>query len=340
MLGNNQKKQYWVNIAKARIINILGKYRVCTKRQFETKISEAGPINMRPEPIFIMQAINELKRKDTIVEQPGSDSPTFFTFPSFNQNKEDQKRYKKLQKLHKKYRKLAQKRDNCGDILEKVVYDSAIECKSFSIVGKPGHPPQNVNGYDFTKIGSPEFVLMYNSPNPSYNKPIKAIVECKNIRQWLYPDAHEIWEFLKKASLTGMIPILITRKIAYPTRYLFMSIGAMGFEMHRQYFAPHLKEEMRDITNKDELGFHNIVFSEDKETRLINFFDNVVGKQIETLQQKFISAKDLVLYHTEDLSDKKISPHKRKAIYNDVFKEIVRPEWKEEYKEHYPDDYL
>lgn len=339
MLNRNRKKEVWIDISKKRIFNILKKYRVCTKRQLETKISEAGPVNIRPEPIFIAQALNELTKKGAIisVDNPDTSTPTFYTFPSFRQNKEDQSRYEKLLALHKIYAKLAQNPNNCGKVLETVFYKSTKECKYFSTIGDPTTPPQSINGYDFNKINHPDFVLLYNSNTPAHSRPIKVIVECKNIRQWLYPEAHEIWEFLYKAAQTEMIPILITRKIAYPTRFLFQSIGAMGFEMHRQYFAPHLKDKMKNIIHKDELGFHNIFFSDEKESRIINFLDNVVRTQLEYILETFIAAKDSLLDFAEILSSSSLSPIKRKEIYYEAFLEFVRPEWKKDHMDYYPD---
>ena len=234
--------------------------------------------------------------------------------------------------------KIAQNPNNCGKVLEKVVYDSARECKTFSIVGSPTHPPQNINGHDFNKIGHPEFVLIYNSPSTSSSRPTKAIIECKNIRHWLYPDAHEIWEFLYKAFQCEMVPILFTRKIAYPTRFLFMSIGAMGFEMHNQYFAPNLKEKMDAIIHKNELGFHNISFSETKEERIIRFLDNTVESRLPALYNTLLSKKNDVLRYAVDLS-KKLCPAERKQIYRDAFLHLVRPEWIKETQEYYPVDF-
>lgn len=335
MLGKKRKKELWVDISKKRIFNILKKYRVCTKRQLETKISEAGPVNIRPEPIFITQALGELSKKGAIISIEDT-TPHFYTFPSFYQNKEDQKRYERLLGFHKHYAKLAQNPNNCGKVLETVFYESAKECKYFSTIGDPVTSPQSINGYDFKKIKHPDFVLLYNSNTPAHSRPIKVIVECKNIRQWLYPEAHEIWEFLYKAAQTCMVPVLITRKIAYPTRFLFKSIGAMGFEMHRQYFAPHLKDKMKNIVHKNELGFHNICFSNEKESRIINFLDNVVRAQLESILDTFMSVKDTILYFAEKLSRESLSSKKRTEIYYNAFLDLVRPEWKKEYREYYP----
>ncbi|MEW5784796.1 MAG: hypothetical protein AB1767_06965 [Bacillota bacterium] len=339
MKSTGGKKRKWVDVAKKRILNILTQRRVCSRTQLETKISESGPTYMRPEPIFITQALKELSREDIIVklEDKNQNLPPFFAHSTFDpDNQKDKDRLELIKKLYNKYKTLASKVNNCGNILEIVVYESARECNSFVISGAPGNPPHLINGHNFQEIGWPEYVFMFSATT----KPISSIVECKNIRKWLYPESHEIWELLNKACKAEMVPILITRKIAHPVRFLFKSIGAIGFEMHRQYFSPHLKEEMEDIVHKDKLGFHNIYFSLEKEDRLINFFDNTVRKQIDILQATFLSVKDTLVDYAEELSNVKLPSYKRIQIYREVFKEFVRPEWKEEYKDQIPDEYL
>lgn len=338
--GSRAKKRKWVDISKKRVHNILNKHRVCSRTQLETKISEAGPSHMRPEPIFITQALNELTFKSELftIEDETGELPHFYVPPTFDSNDpRDKERLEKIKTLYKKYKSIAGNLDYCGSILEEVVYKSAMGCSNFVILGAPGSPPRYVNGHDFSVIGWPEFVFTYSSTE---SKPINAIVECKNIRNWLYPESHEIWELFLKAAKSEMIPILVTRKIAYPAWYLFKSAGAIGFEMHRQYFNPDIKNDMEDIIHKDELGFHNIAFSSEKEDRITKFFDVTVNRQIDNLRSVFYSNKEIILDYAEELSNDDINPHKRKAIYNDAFQDIVRPEWQEPYEEHLPDEYL
>jgi len=338
--GSASKKYKWVNISKKRVHNILNKYRVCSRTQLETKISEAGPSNMRPEPIFITQALKELTSREEIITivNDTHELPNFYVQPGFDiNNPKDRDRFDKIKSLYKKYRSIAGNVEYCGNILEKVIYNSAVECNTFVIHGAPGCPPHHVNGHNFAEIGWPEYIFTYSSPE---SRPINAIVECKNIRNWLYPEAHEIWELFLKAAKSEMVPILVTRKIAYPVWYLFKAVGAIGFEMHRQYFDPSIKDDMEDIIHKDELGFHNIAFSLAKENRIIKFFDVTVNRQIHNLQSVFYSNMETVLDYAEELANDDINSNKRNTIYNDAFQEIVRPEWREAYEDHLPDEYL
>ena len=87
MMGKKLKEQQikrWVDISKKRIINILNRYKVCYIRQFETKISEAGPPNIRPEPIFIKHAKDELLNQGTLIRiENSNNSPIFFLLTIF-----------------------------------------------------------------------------------------------------------------------------------------------------------------------------------------------------------------------------------------------------------------
>ena len=140
---------------------------------------------------------------------------------------------------------------------------------------------------------------------------------------------------LLKAARMDMVPVMIARKFAYPTRYLFQNIGALGFETHFQYFAPHLKEDMQEIIHKNGLGFHATRFSVEEEDRIIKFFEKTLYRQIENLNNTFLSIKDDIIYFGEILADEDLPNYKRKEVYKEAFKTFVRPEWEEKEKENY-----
>jgi hypothetical protein len=50
-------RQDWVAIAKRRVLKVLRRRRFASNRQLEKKISEAGPGDMRPEPMKVSTAI-------------------------------------------------------------------------------------------------------------------------------------------------------------------------------------------------------------------------------------------------------------------------------------------
>jgi len=64
-------KGEWTELAERRIINILNKRRVASRRQLESKISEAGPPGMRAQPHHITKALTQLNESGR-VRQIGS----------------------------------------------------------------------------------------------------------------------------------------------------------------------------------------------------------------------------------------------------------------------------
>ena len=50
----------WVDLAKRRVLKVLRLRRFASNRQLEKKISEAGPGDMRPEPMKVSTAIKQL----------------------------------------------------------------------------------------------------------------------------------------------------------------------------------------------------------------------------------------------------------------------------------------
>jgi len=73
----------WVAIAKRRVLKVLRARRFASNRQLEKKISEAGPGDMRPEPMKLSTAINELVADGSLVQHPTPDLGRFFTPSNF-----------------------------------------------------------------------------------------------------------------------------------------------------------------------------------------------------------------------------------------------------------------
>ena len=64
--------QYWVALAKRRVLRILERRRFASIRQLEKKIAEAGPPAVRAEPVKISKAVTSLIAKGEIIAEPQS----------------------------------------------------------------------------------------------------------------------------------------------------------------------------------------------------------------------------------------------------------------------------
>ena len=60
-------KAQWKELAERRVRNILRQRRIASKRQLETKISEAGPPHMRANPHHVSEAIAQLYENGEVI---------------------------------------------------------------------------------------------------------------------------------------------------------------------------------------------------------------------------------------------------------------------------------
>jgi len=109
-------------VSKNRIKNILRKHRVGNIRQLESKICEAGPPQMRPDPDLLTKALKTLVNMGIITSTRGSrisaEENIFYFADDFNLNSpSDKERFAKINKLYKGYLDIVKIKGNCGDIL-------------------------------------------------------------------------------------------------------------------------------------------------------------------------------------------------------------------------------
>jgi hypothetical protein len=131
-------------------------------------------------------------------------------------------------------------------------------------------------------------------------------VEVKNIRDWLYPQAPEVYQLLHKAALlqraapdTPVHPVLICRRAHYT---LFFMAKQFGFKVHdaqRQYIRDAVKpESLQEVRN--ELGFQDLLatpIDSPPDKRLVRFFRVVLPKGAK---EACTSWRETVLTHNLD----------------------------------------
>jgi hypothetical protein len=70
-------------------------------------------------------------------------------------------------------------------------------------------------------------------------------IEVKNIRHWIYPRSHELFQLLHKAALLqqqrpeiDICPVLITRKRSWTADQMTRDLGFRIFDLHKQFVLP------------------------------------------------------------------------------------------------------
>jgi hypothetical protein len=129
-------------------------------------------------------------------------------------------------------------------------------------------PPKHLGDSQTQKEA--DFIIIGHADGP-------IVVECKNVREWLYPNSSLIKELIVKSYELGGQPLMIHRRIHYSAiSNLLMPAGIMAHESLFQYYPADQIEIAQAVAHKRSLGFTDIRASEVPEQRTQNFFSEIL----------------------------------------------------------------
>ena len=111
-------------------------------------------------------------------------------------------------------------------------------------------------------------------------------IECKNYREWLYPNHKIIRDLIITSAELGTIPVLIIRRIHYTARTNFLKpAGIIAHETYFQYYPSDQAELADKVKHRRSLGFTDVTATEEPHPRTVKFFNetlpNIVGFMAE-----------------------------------------------------------
>jgi hypothetical protein len=126
--------------------------------------------------------------------------------------------------------------------------------------------------------------------------PGAACIECKNLREWLYPDHPLIKELIIKAADLDMIPVLIARRLHYTTRTnLLAPAGIIAHESLFQYYPLDQADIASQVKHARSLGFTDVIATEDPHPRTVKFFAEILPAIIGYMSERWFQNKDSLL---------------------------------------------
>jgi hypothetical protein len=308
--GNEQVLERIV-LAKRRIQSVLDRDLVCNQKTLEQKISEQGPKPMRVDPHLIGKAILDLTELNRLTRHAHvlTKGIAWFANPGTSANLVNNR----LEVLAPLYDRIIGHGfgNLSGDALELIVWKClrAIHQadKRYPYMGhfdlsqpKDAHgryrksqPPKTlgerstIKEADFFQFGHAAGTLC---------------IECKNLREWMYPDHPLIKELIIKASELGAIPVLIARRVHYTTRInLLEPAGIIAHESLFQYYPAHEVELARQVSDARSLGFTDVVATEEPHARTVKFFTRSLPAVVDYMAERWFQNEDaLVAYaHNE-----------------------------------------
>ena len=284
-------------VAKRRLLRVVGNHGIANMRTLEQKISDAGPGGMRVDPHILTEARQELvtggclrmRREEGAhwYHLPGADLETVES---------------RLEEQLPTYRKLARKHRimRIGQCLEIMVYRALRQQDAVEFLGgfpdldrhddskmySKREPPDMISGRSIAPK-SLDFLLRH--PEAGW-----AGVEIKNKREWLYPDSEEIKELLHKATALDCVPVLIARRVPYVTFRLLKPCGVILHQTYNQRL-PEADRELADrARRKDLLGYHDIRTGNAPDQRMLRFIHANLAEILPAARGRFGRYKDIL----------------------------------------------
>jgi hypothetical protein len=286
-------------LAEKRLLSVIARHGIAAARTLEQKISDAGPSDQRIDPHILTGVRNELVKTGELVRENHHNAPWFRlgnSDPEFIA-----KRFKELSPVYQAYTngKFAVR---VGQALEIATY-RALSQTNYEFFGRfknldahddsslyeKEEPPQHIGTRSLS--GNQRLDFLVRHPDSS----VKALgLECKNVREWLYPDREEVIEVVAKCLALDAVPVLIGRRIPFVTFKLLSACGVILHQIYNQLVSSTdtaLAEKARD---KTILGYHDIRLGNDPDARLLKFICNNMFSVAIEARARFDRHRDLL----------------------------------------------
>ncbi len=151
-------------------------------------------------------------------------------------------------------------------------------------------------------------------------------IEVKNIRHWLYPDQHELFQLLHKSALLQQAnpdepihPVLITRKRAWLTERMSRDLGFRVIDLNRQFVLPIEdvdEEQVEEV--RQELGYTDLIRSDAADQALTRVLAGSVRTTARMNAKLWREHGSKLAEHYEALRSTNLSRHDRKATMKEL----------------------
>jgi hypothetical protein len=254
---------------------VLGKQVVANARTLEQKIADAGPAGMRIDPHVLTPARRELQ-DEGLVQAIKRGNNTWYHLANANPEAVEAR----LAETLKLFREFTANNlpGRLGQTLEIATYRALMTVPDLEFYGRFSDLDAHDDATIYSKVEPPNHIgarvlpgdrrldFMVRHPEAGYLG-----LECKNIREWLYPDRDEITDLLLKCTALNCVPVLIGRRIPFVTFKVLTTAGVIVHQTYNQ-LLPAADAPVADrIKHKDGLGYHDIRLGNQPDGRLTKF---------------------------------------------------------------------
>jgi hypothetical protein len=290
-------------LAAKRLLKVVERHGAAIPRTLEQKISDAGPLNQRIDPHILIPVRNELVKEGRLqlIREYGRN---WYALPDASPDWIAERMASQFEVLRHTLDNAFMRR--MGDALEIAVFRALKTSNLHSLGGFRGltaepttksprkeEPPSIFGGRELQ--GNKRFDFLVGQQT-------WAAIECKNIREWLYPDREEIRHMLRKSVELNIPAILIGRRIPFVTRRLLQPTGVLLWETRHQFYPPEHDNLAAQMREKTSLGFFDIRVSDYPTPQLEDFISRIIPEELAGANERFAVYRDLIAaYAFEDM---------------------------------------
>jgi hypothetical protein len=156
------------------------------------------------------------------------------------------------------------------------------------------------------------------------------LIEVKNLRRWLYPQDHEIFQLLHKAALLQiaypqqpLVPVLICRRAHYLTFTMAKDLGFRVFYTLTQPILPHSEASPAAVDEvNEELGYQ-LVRRNEAHSKLTEELTQTLPRDASDIAKRWRLSAQILAPFAERLRED-ITPGHRSSIMRELKEAIVQ----------------
>jgi hypothetical protein len=258
---------------------------------------EFNPNDQRIDPHILTVVRNAMIRANQIRKLMYDNVP-WFCLPETPESFLEQRLYPQRQTLRELNRGDLSHR--IGQTLEIATYRALLQLQTGTFLGRfkdldshddgslysKEEPPQHLGAYELE--GQERLDFLVHHPETWLG------IECKNIREWLYPDRPEVKEAIAKCVALDCIPVIIARRIPFVTFRLLSTCGVIFHETFNQLYPLSAQQIAERARHKDNLGYHDIRLGNTPDARLLKFITKDLFNVIDSALFSFNEYKDVL----------------------------------------------
>jgi hypothetical protein len=291
------KRQQRDAIARLRLRSILRQHTIAVARTIEQKISDAGPTDQRIDPHVLTRVRNSMVRGGEIATRK-HEGIDWYSLPDAEPSVLEGRLREQAETIKELRRSAFNQR--MGQTLEIATY-RALLASGGIFLGRFRDLDQHADDTLYSKEEPPQHLgpqSLEGDRRLDFLVPASSGdwlgIECKNIREWLYPDRDEVHESIAKCLELDCVPVIISRRIPYVTFRLLRPCGVIVHQTYNQLF-PFSDQALADrARHKRNLGYHDIRVGNTPDARLLRFIGQNMPAVAEEARSRFDAYKDLL----------------------------------------------